>query len=201
MSNIVDDQITFLKNSIAEQSNQLQALEDNIKTEDIKTEDIKTEDTIETIDSSTMFDNITNDQDLIWQRMQAARTNMNNMTNMEFKVDQQSCELNNASVGRMMFSQKNITNPVEIFQPTDQPTIESTNDPDATSTNEPVKSEFVSNKLSNFNAKKQNEILQNMYNKASENIKKLALLDESIAENLNDHINIEADRLLNVYLE
>ena len=34
MSNIVDDQITFLKNSIAEQSNQLQALEDNIKTED-----------------------------------------------------------------------------------------------------------------------------------------------------------------------
>lgn len=196
MSNIVNDQITFLKNSIAEQSNQLQALEDNIKTEDIKTED-----TIETIDSSTMFDNITNDQDLIWQRMQAARTNMTNMNNMEFKVDQQSCELNNALLGRMMFSQKNITNPVEIFKPTDQPTIESTNDPDATSTNEPVKSEFVSNKLSNFNAKKQNEILQNMYNKASENIKKLALLDESIAENLNDHINIEADRLLNVYLE
>ena len=55
--------------------------------------------------------------------------------------------------------------------------------------------------MSNFNAKKQNEILQNMYIKASENIKKLALLDESIAENLNEHINIEADRLLNVYLE
>lgn len=56
-------------------------------------------------------------------------------------------------------------------------------------------------KLSKFSQKKQNQIIKNIFTKASDNINELAKFDSNIASNLNENIKIEADRLLNSYLD
>jgi uncharacterized membrane-anchored protein YjiN (DUF445 family) len=55
-------------------------------------------------------------------------------------------------------------------------------------------------KLSKFPANKQNSILRNMFMRAKTNMEKLAKLDADIANNLDDKIQEEANRLLEVYL-
>ena len=56
------------------------------------------------------------------------------------------------------------------------------------------------NKFSKYSSSKKLEIMAGIFKTAKLNINKLALLDNSINDNLSDHIQKEADRLLNIHL-
>jgi hypothetical protein len=56
-------------------------------------------------------------------------------------------------------------------------------------------------RLSKFPQKKQRQIMLNIFTTAKTNIEKLAELDISIAENIDEQIQVEADRLLDTYLD
>lgn len=56
------------------------------------------------------------------------------------------------------------------------------------------------NKLSKYNTKQQSQIIRNIFAEAKNNISKLALIDKSLNDDINTHIQIEADRLLQIYL-
>jgi len=58
----------------------------------------------------------------------------------------------------------------------------------------------IINKFSKYSSVKKLKIMSNIFKVAKKNINKLALLDNSIKDNLSDNIQKEADRLLMVYL-
>jgi hypothetical protein len=58
----------------------------------------------------------------------------------------------------------------------------------------------VVNKFSIYSSTKQLKIMSDIFKTAKMNITRLALLDNTLNDNLGTHIQTEADRLLNVYL-
>jgi hypothetical protein len=59
----------------------------------------------------------------------------------------------------------------------------------------------VINKFSVYSSTKQLKIMSDIFKTAKMNITRLALLDNTLNDNLKTHIQTEADRLLNVYLD
>ena len=66
--------------------------------------------------------------------------------------------------------------------------------------NRDVKKVQVVSRLSKFTTFKQNQIIKNIFIKARENMKILAELDKNILDNMEENVNKEADRILEVYL-
>ena len=66
--------------------------------------------------------------------------------------------------------------------------------------NRDVKKTNTISRLSRFTTLKQNQIIKNIFIKARENMKILSELDNNILDNMEENVNKEADRILEVYL-
>jgi hypothetical protein len=166
--------------------------------------------TAETTDSGWNNDAVAemdSDQDLIWERIRQARLknthpevaqptpipsenlDKKNTTakknNLNVVVDtvnpMTKASMTKASMTKASMTKASMTKPMTKTTPEgDMPTLIT--------------------KLSKFPANKQNSILRNMFMRAKTNMEKLAKLDADIANNLDDKIQEEANRLLEVYL-
>lgn len=155
------------------------------------------------------------DNDLIWNRIRNAhtdsQTDTNNMQNNTKNVDIESDILNETIVKKNMLDQNILKENTLRENNSNQKTIKENNlqvtfsdiklsneiEPDLHNTNTTPKI----TKLSQFTQKKQNEIIKNIFIKATENMNNLAKLDLNILNNLDESIRNEADRLLTVYLD
>ena len=63
-----------------------------------------------------------------------------------------------------------------------------------------VEKNIIVNKFSKFPNDKKLIIMANIFNKAKKNINKLSLINDSVNENMQENIQLEADRLLKIFL-
>jgi len=114
---------------------------------------------------------IHDDQDMIWQRIRQAHLG-------------ESQNVSNVKQEKLGYAENNIEN-VELVIP---------------ESNRDVKKGQTISRLSKFTKLKQNQIIKNIFIKARENMKILAELDKNILDNMEENVNKEADRILEVYL-
>ena len=181
-------QLTYLKNL---QLQQLQTETDELTTDDLPQENY--------LSNESMLEN---DQDIIWDRIRKAHPEM-------YGSDEAvCCGMPNEKTPEKppektpektpVYKENNLTVPdVELNVEQNIKSDLKLPEPESnTSKDIPLVT-----RLSKFSQKKQNQILRNIFMTAKTNIEKLAEIDTSIAENIDERIQVEADRLLAVYLD
>ena len=138
------------------------------------------------------------DNDLIWNRIRNAHVNVNNV---EIESD-----ISNETIIKKNILDQNILKEKNIKENNLQVAfsdIKLSNEieSDLHNTNNDTNTTPRITKLSQFTQKKQNEIIKNIFIKATENMNNLAKLDLNILNNLDESIRNEADRLLTIYLD
>lgn len=142
------------------------------------------------------------DNDLIWSRIRNAHNSMQNIDDANNDLDQLPInsevptqhQLHNKSTQIAAVKENNLL--------VSMPEIKLTNNLESDLKNNPYMNNIPKiTKLSRFTQKKQNQIIKNIFIKATENINKLSELDSTILNNLDANIQTEADRLLNIYLD
>jgi hypothetical protein len=156
------------------------------------------------------------DNDLIWNRIRNAHVHVNNdIQNDINNVGIESDILNEPIVKKNMLDQNILKENTLRENNSNQKTIKENNlqvafsdiklsneiEPDLHNTINDTNTTPRITKLSQFTQKKQNEIIKNIFIKATENMNNLAKLDLNILNNLDESIRNEADRLLTIYLD
>lgn len=131
-------------------------------------------------------------QELIWDRIRKARLNQSNATDLTQKTPiNQPNEIvpDMELIQTAVTAKKNNLN-VDINIPTTDQL------PAAPQLPKPLSI----NKLHKFTVKKRDEIIRNVFKSARSNVERLATIDPTMRDTMDEHIQIEADRLLSVYL-
>ena len=177
-------QLTYLKKL---QLQQLQAETDDLTIDDLPQENY--------LSNETMLEN---NQDIIWDRIRKAHPEL-------YGSDETvCCGMSNEKTPEKtaektaVYKENNLTVPkVELnVEQTIKSDLKLPEPESNTSKGYPLIT-----RLSKFTQKKQNQILRNIFMTAKTNIEKLARIDISIAENIDEQIQVEADRLLVAYLD
>jgi len=173
-------QLAYLKNL---QLQQLQTETDELTTDDLPQENYLSNESI-----------LENDQDIIWDRIRKAHPEM-------YGSDEAVCRgMSNEKTPEKtpVYKENNLTVPgVELnVEQTIKSDLKLPEPEPSTSKDSPLVT-----RLSKFPQKKQNQIVRNIFMTAKTNIEKLAEIDTSIAENIDERIQVEADRLLAAYLD
>ena len=173
-------QLAYLKNL---QLQQLQTETDELTTDDLPQENYLSNESI-----------LENDQDIIWDRIRKAHPEM-------YGSDEAVCSgMPNEKTPEKtpVYKENNLTVPdVELnVEQTIKSDLKLPEPESSTSKDSPLVT-----RLSKFPQKKQNQIVRNIFMTAKTNIEKLADIDTSIAENIDERIQVEADRLLAAYLD
>ena len=119
---------------------------------------------------------INDDQDMIWQRIRQAHLGDSHLGDSQ--------NASNIKQEKLGYAENNIESE-ELAVP---------------ESNRDVKKGQTITRLSKFTTLKQNQIIKNIFIRARENMKILAELDKNILDNMEENVNKEADRILEVYL-
>jgi hypothetical protein len=148
-------------------------------------------------------------QDMIWNRIRAAHIND---TQIEKKtvVGQKENNIQVSDMKKIKMSTAHVEESVEqtahVEESVEQTAHVEESVEQTAHVEESVEQEAIIvkhpriTKLSQYNKTKQKKILFNMFFEARANIKKLAEIDVSMSDDIDAHIQREADRLLQIYL-
>jgi hypothetical protein len=120
-------------------------------------------------------------QNIIWERIKKLQIAQN--------INQPEVSLQNSSMLKTPLNNTNHTNNLIM------PKL-----PNTTVKTQTYKKNPPVNQLSKYTKKDQNKKTYEIYKQAKKNITILAIIDNSLNDNINNHIQIEADRLLKQYL-
>lgn len=185
-------QIKLHEDIIQVHTTQLKYLQDLQKQKELNIDSINTLEDIPETKVLEDEDMLLHDQDIIWERIRNAhpelygnKSDYCNQTHTETGSKEKIVKENNLN------EEPHVIKPDMQIHPVEEDKI----------TNPGYKVNPIINRLSKFTTKKQNQILKNIFLTAKSNMEKLAELDPNIANGIDEKIHIEANRLLEAYLD